>query len=177
MIGAAVLTVFIPIWGYISDRTGRARMYAWASLITALSCYPAFWVMQNANGNIPLIWAAIAIPFGIIYAAVYGTVAVFLCELFDAKVRYTGISFVYQFSSITAGGMTPIVATLLLTMGNGDPILICGYVLLSGLVSSICAYFIGRRQAAGDVYHDDELVASQQPTASTSRMQRAQAYR
>ena len=177
MIGAAVLTVFIPIWGYMSDRWGRPRMYAWAALITALSCYPAFWVMQNANGNIPLIWAAIAIPFGIIYAAVYGTVAVFLCELFDAKVRYTGISFVYQFSSITAGGLTPIIATLLLTWGNGDPILICGYVLLSGVLSSVCAHLIGRRQAAGHTYTDDEVEVARKPVRGGGVVHRAQAYK
>ena len=32
-------------------------------------------------------------------------------DRFDAKVRYTGISFVYQFSGIFASGITPIIAT------------------------------------------------------------------
>lgn len=155
MIGATVLTICIPIFGYLSDKLGRSRMYAWAAIITAMTCYPAFWVMEHSGGNIVLVWAAIAIPFGIIYAAVYGTVSVFLCDLFDARVRYTGISFVYQFSSITAGGMTPIIATLLLAYGHGDPIYIGAYVLASGILSSICAFVIANRQKNGLTFNDD----------------------
>ena len=175
MIGAAVLTIFIPIFGYLSDRFGRSRMYAWASLFTAVSCYPAFLVMEHGAGNIYLVWAAIAIPFGIVYAAVYGTVSVFLCELFDARVRYTGISFVYQVSSITAGGLTPIIATLLLSYGGGDPIYIAAYVLASGILSSICAFAIARRQKAGMVYRDEvhEVRETQTPHHDPSRKRAA----
>ena len=165
MIGATVLTICIPIFGYLSDKLGRSRMYAWASIITAMTCYPAFWVMEHSAGNIVLVWAAIAIPFGIIYAAVYGTVSVFLCDLFDARVRYTGISFVYQFSSITAGGMTPIIATLLLAYGHGDPIYIGAYVLVSWILSSICAFIIARRQKNGLTFNDD-IVPNDPPASS-----------
>jgi MFS transporter, MHS family, shikimate and dehydroshikimate transport protein len=147
MIGGVVLTIFIPIFGRISDYVGRPRLYAFAALVTAASVYPAFWVFTHMAGNTLLLWAAIAIPYGVFYAAVYGTVAVFLCELFDAKVRYTGISFVYQFSSVTAGGLTPIVATVLVTLNGGSPWLVCAYVAGSGVVSSLCAFLIGRRAA------------------------------
>ena len=61
-------------------------------------------------------------------------------ELFDPRVRYTGISFVYQFSGIFASGITPIVATALLAQGDGQPWLICAYVVFAGIVSAICAF-------------------------------------
>ena len=70
--------------------------------------------MLNSQGSVMLVWLAIIVPFGIFYAAVYGPEAALFCELFDAKVRYTGISFVYQFSGIFASGITPIIATALL---------------------------------------------------------------
>ncbi|SIT39051.1 Major facilitator transporter [Paraburkholderia piptadeniae] len=157
MIGAVVLTIFIPIFGRVSDSVGRPRLYAFASLLIAASIYPAFWIFTHANGNTALIWAAIAVPYGIFYAAVYGTVAVFLCELFDARVRYTGISFVYQFSSVTAGGLTPIIATVLVTLAGGSPWLVCAYVAGSGLVSSMCAFVINRRAAYDK--HDEQLAS------------------
>ena len=91
-----------------------------------------------------LIWLAIIVPFGILYAAVYGPEAALFCELFDAKVRYTGISFVYQFSGIFASGITPIIATALLKTGNGDPWQVCMYVAFAGIVSALCAAAIGR---------------------------------
>lgn len=145
MIASAVLTVFIPVFGWASDKVNRFRFYALASIITALSCYPAFWVMNQSEGNLWMIWLAVSIPFGVIYASVYGPISGFLCELFDARVRYTGISFVYQLSSVFAGGLTPIIATLLLTANGGSPWMICAYVLGCGVLSSICSLIIARR--------------------------------
>jgi len=86
---------------------------------------------------------SIIIPFGIFYAAVYGPEAALFSELFDAEVRYTGVSFVYQFSGIFASGITPIIATALLASGNGSPIYLCAYVLFAGAVSAISAWWIG----------------------------------
>ncbi len=50
--------------------------------------------------------AGVIVPFGILYASVYGPEAALFSELFPARVRYTGISFVYQFSGIFASGLT-----------------------------------------------------------------------
>lgn len=164
-IGALVLTVFIPIFGALSDRVGRPSLYAVASIITAASVYPAFWVFTHMAKNTWMVWAAIAIPYGIFYAAVYGTVAVFLCELFDARVRYTGISFVYQFSSITAGGLTPIIATVLVSMNGGNPWYVCAYVAMSGVLSSVCAAAIKRRGL-------QDGIATRQPSREMSNRAR-----
>ncbi|NUO85801.1 MAG: MHS family MFS transporter, partial [Cupriavidus sp.] len=98
MAAAIAMCFFIPFFGHLSDRIGRTRVYFWGALITALSAFPAFWLMLNSGGNTMLLWLSIVVPFGILYAAVYGPEAALFCELFDARVRYTGISFVYQFS-------------------------------------------------------------------------------
>jgi hypothetical protein len=58
-------------------------------------------------------------------------------------VRYTGISFVYQFSGIFASGITPLIATALLKTGGGQPWLICAYVVFAGIVSALSAWLIG----------------------------------
>jgi MHS family shikimate/dehydroshikimate transporter-like MFS transporter len=152
MAAALVMCFTIPYFGALSDRVGRTKVYMWGSLITALTSFPAFWMMTHAEGNTLLIWLAIAIPLGIVYASVYGPEAALFCDLFDAKVRYSGISFVYQFSGIFASGITPIVATALLKSGGGRPWLICIYVLFAGIVSALSAAAIGatakRREAA-----------------------------
>ena len=145
MASAVVMCFFIPFFGALSDRIGRTRVYFWGSLITAFSSFPAFWLMLNGGQNVMLLWLAIVVPFGIFYAAVYGPEAALFCELFDARVRYTGISFVYQFSGIFASGITPIVATALLKSGGGAPWQICAYVVFAGVVSALCAALIGRQ--------------------------------
>jgi len=143
MIAALVMIFTIPMFGRMSDRYGRPAVYAWGSAITALASFPAFWMMTHAGGNVLLIWLAIVIPFGILYASIYGPEAALFCDLFDAKVRYTGISFVYQFSGIFASGITPLVATALLKSGGGEPWQICAYVVFAGIVSAISAALIG----------------------------------
>jgi len=144
MAAAVVMCATIPYFGRLSDRIGRTKVYFWGSLITAASAFPGFWFMTHSGGDIMIIWLSIIIPFGILYASVYGPEAALFCDLFDAKVRYTGISFVYQFSGIFASGITPIIATALLKSGGGDPWQICWYVLFAGVVSALCAAWIGR---------------------------------
>ena len=52
------------------------------------------------------------------------------------EVRYTGISFVYQFSGIFASGLTPIIATALVQAyaPNGGWA-VAGYCVFAGVVS------------------------------------------
>lgn len=144
MAAAMVMIATIPYFGRLSDRIGRTKVFMWGSLITALSAFPGFWLMTHAQGNVTLVWLSIIVPLGILYAAVYGPEAALFCDLFDAKVRYTGISFVYQFSGIFASGITPIIATALLKSGGGEPWQVCLYVLFAGAVSAWCAWLIGR---------------------------------
>ena len=148
---ALLLCLTIPLAGWLSDRLGRTRVYAWGSLLTGLSAFPAFWVFLHSDGSVGAVWLALIVPFGILYASVYGPEAALFSELFPARVRYTGISFVYQFSGIFASGLTPIVATALLQYSGADrPWLVCAYCAFAGLVSAASAIWIGRRARAAE---------------------------
>ena len=68
------------------------------------------------------------------------TEAALFSELFDTRVRYTGISFVYQFSAIFASGLTPIIATSLLPLGDNKPWLICAYILVVSMISAASVF-------------------------------------
>lgn len=138
MISSAIMIVMLPIYGNLSDKIGRRRMFGVAGLLIGLLSFPAFWLMQTKDPM--LIWLAIAVPFAFVYPAVYGPQAALFSELFDTRVRYTGISFVYQFSGIFASGLTPIIATALLPLGGGKPWLICLYVLGVSMISALSVY-------------------------------------
>ncbi len=124
---ALLMCAFIPLFGWLSDRLGRTI----------------------------LVWAALIIPFAVFYASIYGPEAALFCDLFRPQVRYTGISFVYQFSGIFASGLTPLIATALIQAGgpNGGWA-IALYCVLAGVVSAFSALWIrniGRRRARDDV--------------------------
>ncbi|MGA8419619.1 MAG: MFS transporter [Pseudolabrys sp.] len=138
MIASAIMIVMLPIYGNLSDRIGRRRMFGVAGILIGILSFPAFWLMQTKEPL--LIWIAIAVPFAVVYPAVYGPQAALFSELFDTRVRYTGISFVYQFSGIYASGLTPIIATALLPMGGNKPWLICLYVLAVSIVSALSVF-------------------------------------
>ena len=87
---------------------------------------------------------AIVLMLGVLYAPVYGPEAALFCELFDTRVRYSGISVVYQVSGIVSSSITPLVATLLLQYGGGKPWWVASYVCIVGVVSALSAYFMRR---------------------------------
>lgn len=142
---AFVMSFFIPFWGYMADRYGRAKIFVLGATLSGLSAFPAFALMHGHADNIWIVWASIVIPFGIFHAAVFGTLSSVYSDCFDASVRYTGISFAYQISGVFAGGLTPVLATLFSEMLGGKPWLICAYVLIIGLVSAACALYLWRR--------------------------------
>lgn len=140
---AFVMVFFIPIFGALSDKWGRGRTYGIGAILLALCAYPAF--LALSSGDLTLIFVALILPFGIVYAMCYGPEAALFCDLFDPRVRYTGISFVYQFSGIFASGITPIIATYLIAANGNQPWYLCAYVVFAALVSAVCAFAIKGR--------------------------------
>lgn len=144
LIASFIMCFSIPLFGALSDKVGRTKTYFWGSIITGFSAVPALYFMTAYSDSTLIVWLSIIIPFGILYASVYGPEAALFCELFDTDVRYTGISFVYQFSGIFASGITPMIATALLHANDGQPWYVASYVVFAGLVSAYSAWSIKR---------------------------------
>ena len=158
-LASIVMLFFIPLFGRMSDRLGRRKVFGIAALLTGILAFPAFWLMSSSGGSAVPIALAVIIPFGIVYAAVYGPEAALFSELFDTRVRYSGISFVYQFSGIFASGLTPIIATALLKEGNGEPWLVAGYMLVVALISTLSVWAL-KETVGADIVAPSERFAA-----------------
>jgi MFS transporter, MHS family, shikimate and dehydroshikimate transport protein len=156
MVASAIMIFMLPVCGKLSDRLGRRLVFGVASLLIGVLTFLSFYMMDGTSTLMTII--AVAIPFAFVYPAVYGPEAALFSELFDTRVRYTGISFVYQFSGIFASGLTPIVATALLPLGGGKPWLICLYVLVVSVISALSVYAMTDRHTS-DITVDQKKAA------------------
>jgi MFS transporter, MHS family, shikimate and dehydroshikimate transport protein len=137
VLASAIGIVLIPLYGRASDRFGRKPVYNAGVALTAVLAFPTFWLIQT--GERALIWLGIAVALGVVYMAVYAPLAAFWAELFDTRVRYTGVGSVYQFSGIFASGLTPLIGAALISANGGRPWYFATYMVVVAVVSLACA--------------------------------------
>lgn len=157
-IAASVAVLFIPLWGLVSDLFGRVKVYAAGSIALGLGAFPAFALFNTASEII--VTLVLVVVFGVAYPLMFAPQGALYAELFEAKVRYSGISVVFQFASIVSSGLTPLILTSLLYAGGEEPWLICLYIAAVATVTTLCLYGLRRR-----LIHTDEGVAKSSPLA------------
>jgi metabolite-proton symporter len=136
-IGAGVGLFSIPFFGALSDRVGRRPVYLAGAIISLLYAYPFFWLLGKGPGFVAL---AIVLGLNVGQDMMYGPQAAYFSELFAARVRYSGASLVYQFTSVFSGGLAPIIATLLLARYGSRAV--AGYMAAAcalSVVATVCA--------------------------------------
>ncbi len=125
--------VLILVFGHISDRIGRKRMYLIGSVATALFALIYFPMLNTHSPT----WIFLAIVLSLVpHSMVYGPQAALIAECFTPRLRYSGSSLGYQLASIVAGGPAPLIATALLAaFGSGYPIAV--YIVFCAAVSMV----------------------------------------
>jgi metabolite-proton symporter len=153
MAAAAAMIVFIPIFGRLADRIDRRHLYTVGIVLLAAATFPALALM--GTGSTAVIVVTIVLVLGVIYPIVYAPEASLFAELFPTRVRYTGISVVYQLSGIVASGLTPLIlAYLLKTAGGGGLSLIVGYVVVVSVISAVSTLAIRERDLYAEIVDD-----------------------
>lgn len=124
----------IFLMGSLSDRVGRKTMLVAASALFIVLTVPLF-ALMNHVGFVGII--LIQIAFGALLAMNDGTLACFLCELFETKVRYSGFAFSFNISNAAFGGTAPFVATWLISVSGSG--LAPGWYLMAAAVVALIA--------------------------------------
>lgn len=130
---ALLMAALLPVSGLLADRFGPKRVYAIGIAAYAVAVFPVFGLF----GARDIVWyaAAMLLVFGVIHALFYGAQGTLYASLFPARIRYTGLSTVYQLSGVYASGLTPLILTALIGAAGGSPWIACAYLATTAVIS------------------------------------------
>lgn len=146
LIASVVGFIVIPLAGRLSDKYGRRPVFAAGVAIALVTAFPVFWLVDS--GVVTLIWLAIIVGWALGACTMFGAEAAFFAELFPARVRYTGMSLVYQLGVLPSGAIAPVIAIWLVSIsGSSWPVAV--YIMIAAAIALVSLYF------AKETAHDD----------------------
>jgi MFS family permease len=134
-------TPFYVIFGALSDRIGRKPVILAGCALAAIFFVPVYHGLLHFSSplNFPILVALVS--FQMLFGTMtYGPLAAFLVELFPTRIRYTAMSLPYHLGIGVLGGLTPLIASALVTqtgnnyMGLAYPIIIAAVSVIVGVV-------------------------------------------
>jgi MFS family permease len=165
LIAAVIGMVVIPFAGGLSDRYGRRIVFGAGAALAAVSAFPIFWALDSKSTV--LIWVAVIVGWALAACTMYGPEAAFFAELYPTRVRYSGMSLIYQIGVLPSGAIAPLVATSLVKKFDGASWPVALYVLIIAVISVISVLLApetNRRQVHPDGEElGDESAGSRTP--------------
>jgi MFS family permease len=119
----------IPLWAILSDRIGRRPVFLIGALGSALLIWPTLWAISRAD--LALIFVFGLLLSGIVYSAANGIWPSLYGEMFDTRVRLSGMAIGTQIG-FALGGFAPTISAAIL--GEGPD----GWMPVATLVSASC---------------------------------------
>lgn len=128
-----VALLFVPIFGVMSDRIGRKPVLMGAGIGLFVLSYPLFALMHR--GDIASVVVSQA-GLGVLLAAVLGTHAVTMSEIFPTRTRQGGLSIGYNVTAALFAGTVPYLMTWLIS-ATGIVYVPSYYLMVVGVVGLI----------------------------------------
>jgi metabolite-proton symporter len=136
---ASLVSFFtIPIFGHLSDRMGRRRIYLVGAIVTGIFGFAYFGMLNSGSAA----WIFVAVILSLVpHDMMYGPQAAMIAEAFTPRLRYSGASLGYQLASIIAGGPAPLIAAALFAHYNTG-YAIAWYILACAVCSVVATLLL-----------------------------------
>ncbi len=126
----------IPLWASLADRIGRKPVFVFGALGCAVLIWPYIWAISQ--GNLILIFALGILLSGIVYSASNGVWPALYGEMFDTRVRLSGMAIGTQIG-FTLGGFAPTISAALLDTGPNGWIPVAAFTSITAIIAAIAA--------------------------------------
>lgn len=139
LVAAVVGVVVILAAGRTSDRIGRRPVFGGGAALALISAFPIFWLVNTRSPW--LITLAVVIGWGIAACMMFGPEGAMFAEVFPTRIRYSGMSAVYQIGVIPTGAIAPLISTTLVERyGTVWPVAI--YVMAMAAITLVALVFL-----------------------------------
>jgi len=127
----------IPLWATLSDRIGRRPVFLIGALGSAVLIWPTLWAISQ--GDLSLIFIFGLLLSGVVYSAANGIWPSLYGEMFDTRVRLSGMAIGTQIG-FALGGFAPTISAAILGEGPNGWMPVAAFVSAACVVSAISAF-------------------------------------
>ncbi|WP_083254272.1 MFS transporter [Pandoraea sp. ISTKB] len=143
MLAIATMSVFIVVFGWLSDVVGKSWIYMTGALLIAVGGYP-FYVVLVSGAIHPYAVFGLAALIASLVAGTFGALA---SDLFPTNLRFSGLAMSYNIAAALLGGFTPL-ATSLLTSTTKDRAAPGLFIAAVSVIGFLCVVAVARRSRA-----------------------------
>jgi MFS family permease len=142
MLWAAILAnivalVAIPLWAMLADRVGRRPVFIFGALASGVLMFAYLWAISGAN--IPLVFAVAILMSSVVYSASNGVWPCLYEEMFDTRVRLSGMAIGTQIGFALAG-FAPAIASAVQGTGPDSWVSVALLTFVVCVIASIAAW-------------------------------------
>ena len=135
LLSAVVALVAIPLFGWLSDKVGRKKMFYASCLFSMTFAFPMFWLLDTKDPLTITLAIIAVITFGQMIG--FGVGAPWYSELFSTRLRYSGASLGFQIGAAISGGLTPVAAATIMAWTGGATWPVSVYLIVLALITFI----------------------------------------
>ena len=124
----------IPLLATLSDRIGRKPVFIAGALGCAVMIWPYIWAISQ--GNLPLVFGLGILVSGVIYSAANGVWPSLYGEMFETRVRLSGMAIGTQIG-FALGGFAPTISAAIMGTGPNGWMPVAVFTSVTAVISAI----------------------------------------